>query len=398
LAVAFSTYYRISRRNVVWNISVPSAISSSQKSRFIIRARDARERFTLEDLQWLSTLSFIHEFILFSDLFLQMLHAQGDSELSNTLRAEYFQGIKRGWARCMMPCGSAGTNNSLEAFNASILERDIVAGSRMTMAQFLESVAGLFRQQSQIFTEKYPPLTPLDVRQTVRASSHIKSRVKAWYAKKLELDGEIAWSTMPVPAPDGHGCFYMISANSRRSGHPIENVLNGHQDCTVAVMELCSAAMALLGNWTSMEGSVASQLFESIFKRLTDVVQARNTLFYHISLLSPVLNTFLLHARRVASEIVSNVSSDEQERTAACNALNNDEFLRMGVTTHSCSCAQFYNYNACKHVLWATMETTGRLPPLNVDPRPLAGRHRAGRPRATGRALDILPFAQNDIF
>ena len=152
----------------------------------------------------------------------------------------------------------------------------------MTMPQFLESVHGLLRQRSQIFTEKYPPLTPLDVYQTVRASLHMKLRVKAWYAKELELDGEIARSTMPVHAPDGHGGFYMLSANSRRSGHPIENVLNGHQDRIVAVMELCSEATALLGNWTSMEGSVASQLFESIFKRLTDAVQVRDTSFYHI--------------------------------------------------------------------------------------------------------------------
>jgi hypothetical protein len=94
-------------------------------------------------------------------------------------------------------------------------------------------------------------------------------------------------------------------------------VLNGHQDRILAVMELCSEAPALLGKWTSMEGSVASQLFESIFKRLTDAVQARDTSFYHIRILSPVLNKSLLHARRVANEIVSNVSSDEQERTAA---------------------------------------------------------------------------------
>jgi hypothetical protein len=74
----------------------------------------------------LSTLSLIHEFTLFSDSFLQMLHAQRDSGLSNTLRAEYFQGRKRGWARCMMPCGKAGTNNSLEAFNGSIFEKGIL--------------------------------------------------------------------------------------------------------------------------------------------------------------------------------------------------------------------------------------------------------------------------------
>jgi hypothetical protein len=107
----------------------------------------------------------------------------------------------------------------------------------------------------------------------------MKLRVKAWYTKELELDGEIARSTMPVLAPDGHGGFYMLSANPRRSGLPIENVLNGHQDRIVAVMELCSEATDLLGNWTSMEGSVTSQLFESIFKRLTDAVQARDTSF-----------------------------------------------------------------------------------------------------------------------
>jgi hypothetical protein len=90
----------------------------------------------------------------------------------------------------------------------------------------------------------------------------MKLRVKAWYAKELELDGEIARSTMPVHAPNGHGGFYMLSANSKRSGHPIEDVLNGHQDRIVAVMELCSEATALLGHLTSMEGSVASQLFE----------------------------------------------------------------------------------------------------------------------------------------
>jgi hypothetical protein len=111
----------IKKKSSLKNIDVPSAISSSQKSRFIIRARDARERFAQEALRWLSTLSFIHEFTLFSDLFLQMLHAQGDSELSDKLSAECFQGIKRGWARCVIPCGSAGTNNSLEALNGSIL-------------------------------------------------------------------------------------------------------------------------------------------------------------------------------------------------------------------------------------------------------------------------------------
>ena len=131
-----------------------------------------------------------------------------------------FQGIKSGWARCIMPCGSAGTNNSLDAFNGSILEGDIVARSFMTMAQFLESVEVLLRQNHK-YLLKYLPLNPLDVRQTVRASSQMNLRVKAWFAKDLELNGEIERSAMPVHEPDGHGVFYMISAISRRSGHHV---------------------------------------------------------------------------------------------------------------------------------------------------------------------------------
>jgi hypothetical protein len=99
-----------------------------------------------------------------------------------------------------------------------------------------------------------------------------------------------------------------------------------------------------------MEGSVASQSSELIFKRLTDAVQARDTSFYHKSLLSPVLNYSVLRARRVVNGKFSNVSSEEQQERPPAMPLNNDEVLGMGVTTHSCSCAQFYNYNSCKHV------------------------------------------------
>jgi hypothetical protein len=265
----------------------------------------------------------------------------------------------------------------------------------MKMAQFLESVEGLLRQQSEIFTEKSSPLTQLDVRRTVRASSHLKQRVKAWYAKEVALDDEIAKSSVPFHSPDGR--FYLLSAASRRSGHNIDDVLNAQQSRIEAVMILCSEASALLKTWTTLEGSVASQLFKSIFKRLEDAVTAQDLSFYHVRLIPPELNKLLVQAKRVATEIVSSAVSDEQERTAARIALNNDGFLGMGVTTHSCTCPQFNSYYAGKHVIWATMTTTGQLPPLNVDPRPLASRRRAGRPRATGCALYFLPEAQNPL-
>ena len=53
---------------------------------------------------------------------------------------------------------------------------------------------------------------------------------------------------------------------------------------------------------------------------------ARDSSFYHVRFLPPVLNKSLVYARQLANEIVANVLSDEQERTAACNALNNDSF------------------------------------------------------------------------
>jgi hypothetical protein len=44
----FHLLQNIKKERRLWNIAVPSEISSSQKSRFIIRARDARERFAQE--------------------------------------------------------------------------------------------------------------------------------------------------------------------------------------------------------------------------------------------------------------------------------------------------------------------------------------------------------------
>ena len=85
-----------------------------------------------------------YEFELCSEVFLRKLEPLGNEELSKALRREYFQGIKCGWARCMMPWGSAATNNSLESFNGNSLSRDIVAGSRMTMAQLFASLEGYF--------------------------------------------------------------------------------------------------------------------------------------------------------------------------------------------------------------------------------------------------------------
>jgi hypothetical protein len=101
----------------MWNINVPETIPASQNSKFIVRARDACEKFSMESIRWLSSIAFKHDFTICADLFLTKLEAQGHEILSSVLRNEYFHGMKRGWARALMPCGSASTNNSLESFN-----------------------------------------------------------------------------------------------------------------------------------------------------------------------------------------------------------------------------------------------------------------------------------------
>jgi hypothetical protein len=99
----------------------------------------------MESIWWLSSIAFEHDFTICADLFLTKLEAQGHEMLSNVLRDEYFQGMKRGWARAFLPCRSASTNNSRESFNGNALSRDIVGGTRTTMAQQFRDLDGFFK-------------------------------------------------------------------------------------------------------------------------------------------------------------------------------------------------------------------------------------------------------------
>jgi hypothetical protein len=100
------------------------------------------------------------------------------------LSKEYFEGNKRGRARAFITHGSATTNNALESFNGNVLAKDTAAGSRMTIAQRFEQLDGLFSIESAAGP---PPITPIDIRECVRAKPHMKTRVKDWYAKAVEL-------------------------------------------------------------------------------------------------------------------------------------------------------------------------------------------------------------------
>jgi MULE transposase domain len=153
----FHLQQNIKKKREMWNAPAPPGIPPSQRAQWAVRRRDATETFDHGSVQWISTLQHAHEFNLCSDLFLACFEAQGDSHMASILKKEYFSPGKQGWARCMIPKGSAGTNNSLEAFNGNMLARDIAAGSRMTMSQFFSKLEGFFKAQSSVMCQSIPP-------------------------------------------------------------------------------------------------------------------------------------------------------------------------------------------------------------------------------------------------
>jgi hypothetical protein len=84
----------------------------------------------------MASLHHSHEFNLCSDMFLSYLEVKGD--FSKIMRQEHFAEGNKGWARSVMPKGSASINNYLEAFDVSVLSRDFVCGTRTTMSQFFQ--------------------------------------------------------------------------------------------------------------------------------------------------------------------------------------------------------------------------------------------------------------------
>jgi broad specificity polyphosphatase/5'/3'-nucleotidase SurE len=49
----FHLLQNIKKKRPMWNINVPETIPASQKSNFIVLARDACEKFDMESIRWL---------------------------------------------------------------------------------------------------------------------------------------------------------------------------------------------------------------------------------------------------------------------------------------------------------------------------------------------------------
>jgi MULE transposase domain/SWIM zinc finger len=396
----FHLQQNIKKKRGLWQVTVPASIPANRKNAFVVRARNEREAFTQDFIRWISSLQSPEEFSLASQLFLAILRDQGDQAFSDTLSKEYFEGHKRGWARSFTTRGSATTNNALESFNGNVLARDIAAGSRMTIAQLYEKLEGLFAAESALAAAGQPPLTSMDVRPCVRAKSHMKARVHEWFAKAIELSSQAGGSFVPLYVSDGNGGFFWLSSTAMRQNQRIDTVLASRSEVNIRCDNASSDARSVLeDDQGGQDGGVQDdgELRLRALKMLREAIDLRDTTFYHVRLVSPDQNIQISCARAEAQRLASDQMSDSVERSKASDAINSGRFLYFGALTHTCSCPGFMNYGACKHALWATMETTGEGPPAHVDPRALATRRRAGRPRGAGRALQILPPSQDPL-
>jgi hypothetical protein len=128
---------------------------------------------------------------------------------------------------------------------------------------------------------------------------------------------------------------------------------------------------------------------------LQRAIIARDLSYYHVRFIRPQLNKSLIHAGEVASVAAADLSLQTFEREFAISALNSNKILYLGVLNHALQLPKLSLVQCLQACAVGHNAHHPPGPPRNVDPSPLAGRLRAGRPRGTGRALETLPNAQN---
>jgi MULE transposase domain len=408
----FHLQQNIKKKRGLWNVVVPDDVSANKRSQWAVRRRDINESFARHCVQWIASLHHLHEFVLCSELFLSYLESQGDFHFAGILRRDYFSKGKTGWARHIMPKSCAATNNSLEAFNGNVLAKDIVAGSRTTMAQFFTSLEGLFRSQSSLIRQSVAPLTAVDARPSVRTSSRKDTRIKEWYSKAIEFLAVYEDGPVACYESDGNGGFYVVSSASRLKGISIRTLLERSESSFSKVLSASSDSTFAVDGWQSVKtahgddsggftlippsvANGASLQLRAALDKLRDAILERDTSFYWVRATEANSNLALLRAKEHSLAILDDPAAASYEKQQARKSLDADHFMWMGVMSHDCSCPEYWLYGGCKHALWATMLSTGQSPPPNVDPRPLAGRRRAGRPRRVTTALQPMSNEQD---
>jgi hypothetical protein len=137
----------------------------------------------------------------------------------------------------------------LESLNGNALSRDIVGGTLTTMAQLFRDFEGFFRSHSEEKSSRTVPITPLDVRRNVAASSQMLVRVKEWYTKAIAFVTYLDESALPFFRDNDSGRFYAISRISKRFAESIDTLLASQMGCLQQAMVVCSESGRIIREW-----------------------------------------------------------------------------------------------------------------------------------------------------
>ncbi len=174
-------------------------------------------------LNWLSIIPDDNIFILAGGIFKVLVRSKGHFEYAKLI-TEYFAEEKRGWARCVMPIGSATTNNALEAFINHALSLQMSAGSRFSINEMIPILRSFLQSRSVLEQEKLYPICSLNVRAEVFTTCERLRRVKLWFQESQALRKQIQESEVLFFRFENETDILLVSAAHRAKGLSIRAV------------------------------------------------------------------------------------------------------------------------------------------------------------------------------
>ncbi len=304
-----------------------------------------------------------------------------------------------------MPIGSTTTNHALEAFNNHALATQLTSEKRFTMNELLHKLDSFQRSRSCIELEKKYPICALDVRVQVFTTTQRLKRVKAMFSQAEDLRKEMQRSENPLFIKHVNNRISLLSEQYRNSelsvpliAKTLENVEQEIEEAKFRAENILKAQSET--NFLVLPEEIGTRVSTEVGSVYSELKNLIDTRFYSIHILSEIYevdNIPLQEAKKVAEQVVES-NQDNNYWTIARHCLDNGKFFWFGDLQYRCSCSDYARYKACKHSTWATIRFHKSNMHFRVDPRPLASRKSAGRPKNTGSCYSVLSQTQILLF
>lgn len=373
------------RKRLLWNISSPSSLSKTEKSKYVRKKRDELTCYSRDMIAWLSLLTEQTIFDICTELYITCLKSENHIEHAMMME-NYSKDGQKGWCRAYMPIGSATTNNALESFNRHAMQSTLSGGSRSTIGELIDHTQEFIRGASMLENAKDFPLNPLDIRRSVHVSSARLLRVKQMFKSAATLKKELEESGVPFYTCDDLGGYYICSGKHRSLKSDINSLVRGHNYAKANCLHWQKIARTVIDKWELDKNTQSNPSVRDTLRVLKEKVDVQYSSFWKVQKVPVHENLQRKYAQDAAILISQNDRLPLEDRDRAQNCIETEDFLWFGVLTHRCSCPLYLQYGACKHCIWATQLTSS----INIHPRGnssgLAVRRRAGRPRSTGNS------------